>query len=165
MYASANNPIDYQVVTKSTLIKTIEPIRTFASRPPAQYQQQATGFASQFNAVDSMVCKFILRQRSSLSSFKLTDWADAYSGALLFVAFLGEMRNPWVRIQSNDKMIYYSNQGAGFLERLVPRPRLHLLRIHPFRSLCLLQFRTIQRFKRRQCKTLLAELKYACRSR
>ncbi|KAI7285577.1 amino acid transporter-like protein [Hortaea werneckii] len=75
MYASANNPIDYQVVTKSTLIKTIEPIRTFASRPPAQYQQQATGFASQFNAVDSMVY--------------------AYSGALLFVAFLGEMRNPW----------------------------------------------------------------------
>ncbi|KAI7164959.1 amino acid transporter-like protein, partial [Hortaea werneckii] len=68
-------PIDYQVVTKSTLIKTIEPIRTFASRPPAQYQQQATGFASQFNAVDSMVY--------------------AYSGALLFVAFLGEMRNPW----------------------------------------------------------------------
>ncbi|KAI6841908.1 amino acid transporter-like protein [Hortaea werneckii] len=75
MYASANNPIDYQVVTKSTLIKTIEPVRTFASRPPAQYQQQATGFASQFNAVDSMVY--------------------AYSGALLFVAFLGEMRNPW----------------------------------------------------------------------
>ncbi|OTA22661.1 hypothetical protein BTJ68_12773 [Hortaea werneckii EXF-2000] len=75
MYASANNPIDYQVVTKSTLIKTIEPIGTFASRPPAQYQQQATGFASQFNAVDSMVY--------------------AYSGALLFVAFLGEMRNPW----------------------------------------------------------------------
>ncbi|KAI7192521.1 amino acid transporter-like protein [Hortaea werneckii] len=75
MYASANNPIDYQVVTKSTLIKTIEPIRTFASGPPAQYQQQATGFASQFNAVDSMVY--------------------AYSGALLFVAFLGEMRNPW----------------------------------------------------------------------
>ncbi|KAI7538754.1 amino acid transporter-like protein [Hortaea werneckii] len=75
MYASANNPIDYQVVTKSTLIKTIEPVRTFASRSPAQYQQQATGFASQFNAVDSMVY--------------------AYSGALLFVAFLGEMRNPW----------------------------------------------------------------------
>ncbi|KAI7351815.1 hypothetical protein KC354_g12273 [Hortaea werneckii] len=75
MYASANNPIDYQVVTKSTLIKTIKPVRTSASRPPAQYQQQATGFASQFNAVDSMVY--------------------AYSGALLFVAFLGEMRNPW----------------------------------------------------------------------
>ncbi|KAI6911662.1 hypothetical protein KC318_g3728 [Hortaea werneckii] len=51
-------------------------VRTSASRPPAQYQQQATGFASQFNAVDSMVY--------------------AYSGALLFVVFLGERRNPWV---------------------------------------------------------------------
>lgn len=103
MYASANNPIDYQVVTKSTLIKTIEPVRTFASRSPAQYQQQATGFASQFNAVDSMVCKCDFCQRFSLSSSRLMCWVDAYSGALLFVAFLGEMRNPWVSIQSGDK--------------------------------------------------------------
>lgn len=165
MYASANNPIDYQVVTKSTLIKTIEPIRTFASRPPAQYQQQATGFASQFNAVDSMVCKFCLFHRSSISPSRLICWADAYSGALLFVAFLGEMRNPWVCIQDRGKMVYDSDQEVGFLERLVPRSRLHLLRIHPFRSLCLLQLRTIQCLKHRQCENSLAERKDACHSR
>ena len=40
------------------------------------YQQQSTNpFSAQFNAVDSMVY--------------------AYSGALLFVAFLSEMRHPW----------------------------------------------------------------------
>lgn len=47
----------YPAVTKSTLIKTIEPIVTFAGQPPDQYQQQVPGFASQFNAVNSMVCK------------------------------------------------------------------------------------------------------------
>jgi len=74
MYAAANNPIDYQAVFASTLFTAKEPIKTFSGPPPAQYQQQVPGFASQFNAVDSMVY--------------------AYSGALLFVAFLGEMRHP-----------------------------------------------------------------------
>ncbi|KAI7709829.1 amino acid transporter-like protein, partial [Hortaea werneckii] len=64
----------YPAVTKSTLIKTIEPIMTFAGQPPDQYQQQVPGFASQFNAVNTMVY--------------------SYAGALLFVAFLAEMRNP-----------------------------------------------------------------------
>lgn len=48
---------------------------TFAGPPPAQYQQQVVGFASQFGAVNVMVY--------------------AYSGALIFVAFLAEMRHPW----------------------------------------------------------------------
>lgn len=49
-------------------------MRTFAGAPPQQYQQQVVGFASSFNAVNTMVY--------------------AYSGALLFVAFLAEMRHP-----------------------------------------------------------------------
>ncbi|KAI6898265.1 hypothetical protein KC318_g8327 [Hortaea werneckii] len=40
----------------TTPANAFEPVRTFATRPPAQYQQRATGFTSQFNAVDSMVC-------------------------------------------------------------------------------------------------------------
>ena len=48
----------YPAVTKSTLIKTIEPIMTFAGQPPDQYQQQVPGFASQFNAVNTMVCEY-----------------------------------------------------------------------------------------------------------
>ena len=74
MVASATHAPYYPAVTRSTLIKTIEPIRTFAGTPPAQYQQQSVGFSSQFNAVNTMVY--------------------AYAGALLFVAFLAEMRNP-----------------------------------------------------------------------
>ncbi|OQO13955.1 hypothetical protein B0A48_00830 [Cryoendolithus antarcticus] len=64
----------YEVIFNSTLIKTLEPIATFAGQPPAQYQQQVVGFASQFGAINVMVY--------------------AYSGALLFVAFLAEMRHP-----------------------------------------------------------------------
>ncbi|KAK5108117.1 hypothetical protein LTR62_008771 [Meristemomyces frigidus] len=74
MVAAATNDPYYAAVTRSTLIKTIEPIRVFAGTPPAAYQQQSLGFSSQFNAVNTMVY--------------------AYAGALLFVAFLAEMRNP-----------------------------------------------------------------------
>ena len=74
MIAAATYEPLYSAVTKSTLIKTIEPIVTFAGQPPDQYQQQVPGFASQFNAVNTMVY--------------------AYAGALLFVAFLAEMRHP-----------------------------------------------------------------------
>lgn len=61
MVASAKFPIDYAPVTASTLIKPLAngvhaPVMTFAGTPPNQYQQQVPGFASQFNAVDSMVC-------------------------------------------------------------------------------------------------------------
>lgn len=74
MIAAATYEPLYSAVTRSTLIKTIEPIVTFAGQPPDQYQQQVPGFASQFNAVNTMVY--------------------AYAGALLFVAFLAEMRHP-----------------------------------------------------------------------
>jgi hypothetical protein len=59
MVASAHFGIDYQVITSSTLIKTIEPVVTFAGVVPDQYQQQAPGFAGQFNAVNLMVCMFL----------------------------------------------------------------------------------------------------------
>ncbi|KAL6819070.1 transmembrane amino acid transporter domain-containing protein [Trichoderma camerunense] len=75
MVACANYPIDYSAVTNSTLIKSIEPIKLFAGPPPDQYQQQATGFAGQFNGINQMVY--------------------SYGGALLFIAFLAEMRHPW----------------------------------------------------------------------
>lgn len=74
MIAAATYEPLYEAVTRSTLIKTIEPIAVFAGQPPDRYQQQVPGFASQFNAVNTMVY--------------------AYAGALLFVAFLAEMRHP-----------------------------------------------------------------------
>ncbi|KAL7923804.1 transmembrane amino acid transporter domain-containing protein [Trichoderma austrokoningii] len=75
MVACANFPIDYSAVLNSTRIKDIESVKTFAGPPPDQYQQQATGFAGQFNGINQMVY--------------------SYGGALLFVAFLAEMRHPW----------------------------------------------------------------------
>lgn len=57
MVAAATYEPLYSAVTRSTLIKTIEPIVVFAGQPPNQYQQQVPGFASQFNAVNTMVCK------------------------------------------------------------------------------------------------------------
>jgi uncharacterized membrane protein YagU involved in acid resistance len=74
MIAAATYEPLYEAVTRSTLIKTIEPIAVFAGQPPDRYLQQVPGFASQFNAVNTMVY--------------------AYAGALLFVAFLAEMRHP-----------------------------------------------------------------------
>ncbi|KAL7914092.1 transmembrane amino acid transporter domain-containing protein [Trichoderma velutinum] len=75
MVACANFPIDYDAITASTRIKSIEPVKLFAGPPPDQYQQQATGFAGQFNGINQMVY--------------------SYGGALLFIAFLAEMRHPW----------------------------------------------------------------------
>jgi hypothetical protein len=74
MVAAAHFKPYYPAITRSTLIKEIGPIKTFAGIPPDQYQQQAAGFAGTFNAVNQMVY--------------------AYAGALLFVAFLSEMRHP-----------------------------------------------------------------------
>ncbi len=73
--AAATNGPDPTVAIQTTLIKTIEPVKTFIGTPPAAYQQQTTNiFAAQFNGIDTIVY--------------------AYSGALLFVAFLSEMRHP-----------------------------------------------------------------------
>lgn len=58
MVAAASYKPLYSAVTRSTLIKTIEPVVVFAGQPPNQYQQQVPGFASQFNAVNTMVCKY-----------------------------------------------------------------------------------------------------------
>lgn len=92
MVASKKFPIDYTVITSSTLIKTIEPVKTFVGIPPASYQEQVPGFAATFNAIDTMVCMLL----TFLLSGGLTNriFSDAYSGALLFVAFLAEMRHP-----------------------------------------------------------------------
>ncbi|THD00145.1 hypothetical protein EYZ11_000336 [Aspergillus tanneri] len=75
MIACSHFGIDYQAVISSTRIKSIEAIKTFAGPPLDQYQQQATGFTGQFNGVDQLVY--------------------SYGGAILFVAFLAEMRHPW----------------------------------------------------------------------
>ncbi|OKL58532.1 hypothetical protein UA08_06157 [Talaromyces atroroseus] len=54
---------------------TMAPVKTFVDTPPAEYQQTNTGaFAANFNGINSMVY--------------------AYSGAVMFVAFLSEMRRP-----------------------------------------------------------------------
>jgi len=60
---------------QTTLLKKFDPVKTFGGTPQAQYQQQTTNmFAAQFNGIDTIIY--------------------AYSGALLFVAFLSEMRRP-----------------------------------------------------------------------
>lgn len=60
----------YPAVTKSTLIKTIEPVVTFAGQPPNQYQQQVPGFASQFNAVNTMVFQgYMVQDTRALLTF------------------------------------------------------------------------------------------------
>ncbi|KAJ5707678.1 hypothetical protein N7488_007479 [Penicillium malachiteum] len=74
MVSAANYLPDYSAVTSSTLIKGIKPIKTFAGPPPSEYQQQGAGFVGQFNGVDELVY--------------------SYGGAILFVAFLAEMRHP-----------------------------------------------------------------------
>lgn len=73
--AAAREGPDPTIALQTTLLKTFDPVKTFAGTPPAQYQQQTTDqFAAQFNGIDTIVY--------------------AYSGALLFVAFLSEMRRP-----------------------------------------------------------------------
>jgi hypothetical protein len=76
-------------------VATMAPVKTFVSTPPAEYQPTDTNlFAAQFNGINSMVCKFYLsrslNRKSSLTALSL----DAYSGAVMFVAFLSEMRRP-----------------------------------------------------------------------
>lgn len=52
------------------------PVRTFIDAPPAEYQPTDSNlFAAKFNGINSMVY--------------------AYSGAVLFIAFMAEMRHPW----------------------------------------------------------------------
>ncbi|KAJ5238993.1 hypothetical protein N7468_003612 [Penicillium chermesinum] len=56
-------------------VDTMAPVRTFAGTPPPEYQQTNTDlFAAKFNGINSMVY--------------------AYSGAVMFIAFLSEMRHP-----------------------------------------------------------------------
>ena len=74
--AAAQHGPDPTVAIQTTILpKQIHPVKTFANTPPPEYQQQTTDlFAAVFNGIDSIVY--------------------AYSGALLFVAFLSEMRRP-----------------------------------------------------------------------
>lgn len=74
MYAAGNHPIDYEVVTSATLIKSIESVKTFVQTPPDAYQQAEFGVNANLNGMNSLVY--------------------SYGGALLFVAFLAEMRHP-----------------------------------------------------------------------
>lgn len=117
MVASAHFTIDYQAVYSSTRIKPLPdgsnaPVITFASTPPDQFQLQAAGFAGEFNGVDSMVY--------------------SYGGALLFIAFLAEMRHPWdfwkgmLLAQSFIAFVYilfgafvYSNYGQYSIGNIV----------------------------------------------
>ncbi|KAF3764829.1 hypothetical protein M406DRAFT_356682 [Cryphonectria parasitica EP155] len=75
MVAAANYGIDYQFIFNSTLINTVMPVKTFAGPPPDAYQMSAYGTAATMSGINSMVY--------------------SYGGALLFVAFLAEMRHPW----------------------------------------------------------------------
>ncbi|KAJ5117020.1 hypothetical protein N7456_001368 [Penicillium angulare] len=74
MVSAAHFAPDYTAVTSSTLVTGTGPIKTFAGPPPGEYQQQGAGFIGQFNGVDELVY--------------------SYGGAILFIAFLAEMRHP-----------------------------------------------------------------------
>lgn len=75
MSAAAIHGPDTTVAIQTTLIKTSEPVKTFVGVPPSQYQQQTTDmFAAVFNGIDTI--------------------AYAWYGALLFIAFMAEMRRP-----------------------------------------------------------------------
>ncbi|KAJ6784059.1 hypothetical protein PWT90_00346 [Aphanocladium album] len=75
MVAVAKYEIYYPPIFGSTILpKEKLPVKTFAGLVPDNYQQQAHGFAGIFNGVDNMVY--------------------AYSGAILFVSFMSEMRHP-----------------------------------------------------------------------
>ncbi|TQV91887.1 hypothetical protein V2A60_006012 [Cordyceps javanica] len=75
MVAVAKYDIYYPPIFGSTILpKQKNPVKTFAGLVPDAYQQQARGFAGIFNGVDNMVY--------------------AYSGAILFVSFMSEMRHP-----------------------------------------------------------------------
>ncbi|KAJ5553154.1 hypothetical protein N7494_002532 [Penicillium frequentans] len=74
MVAASHFPVNYQATTLSTRIHNIAPIRTFVGPPPAEYQPAAVGFSGQLNGINQMVY--------------------SWGGALLFIAFLAEMRHP-----------------------------------------------------------------------
>ncbi|OAA57266.1 Transmembrane amino acid transporter family protein [Cordyceps fumosorosea ARSEF 2679] len=75
MVAAAKYEPFFPPIFGSTILpKEKLPVKTFAGLVPDAYQQQAHGFAGIFNGVDNMVY--------------------AYSGAILFVAFMSEMRHP-----------------------------------------------------------------------
>ncbi|OAP62029.1 hypothetical protein AYL99_04232 [Fonsecaea erecta] len=75
MTAAATHGPDTTIVHQITLIKDTAPVKTFSGIPPSGYQQQTTNtFAAVFNAIDTI--------------------AYAYSGTLLFIGFMAEMRHP-----------------------------------------------------------------------
>lgn len=116
MVASSKFGVDYSYIFNSTRIKDKLPVKTFAGPPPNMYQQQSTGFSAQFNAVDSMVY--------------------AYSGAILFVAFMAEMRHPmdfWKGMICAQAFIcsVYILFGAYVSLHSLPGPRRRLM---PYRS-------------------------------
>ena len=94
MVAASHFGIDYPVITDSTLINKIEPVKTFAGPPPDDFQQQAHGFAGQFNGINSLVCKCLPPGADACRRWLIVA-TDSWGGALLFIAFLAEMRHPW----------------------------------------------------------------------
>ncbi|KAJ6020292.1 hypothetical protein N7499_003573 [Penicillium canescens] len=74
MVAAAKYPVYYPATTQGTRIHDVESIVKFAGPPPSQYQPAAVGFAGQLNGINQMVY--------------------SWGGALLFVAFIAEMRHP-----------------------------------------------------------------------
>ncbi|KAJ8610950.1 hypothetical protein MRB53_038254 [Persea americana] len=55
LVACSHYGVDWQAATASTLLpKSLQPIKTFGGIPPDAYQQQAPGFAGEFNGINSM---------------------------------------------------------------------------------------------------------------
>ena len=83
------------VLNKAWAVPGVEPVHTFTGVPPAKFQPTDHNlFAAKFNGINSMVCKCRYSTICPKSWRRLTAHLDAYSGAILFMAFLSEMRHP-----------------------------------------------------------------------
>jgi hypothetical protein len=129
MVACVKFPVDYQATTLNTRIQTIGPIVTFSNPPPDQYQPNALGFAGQFNGVNQLVCMYI-PSKLLPSHLWLTLTTDSYGGALLFIAFLAEMRHPmdfWKGLLVAQMFICFVYILFGAFVSYFPYPSRHVI--------------------------------------
>lgn len=128
-------------------VATMAPVKTFVGTPPAEYQPTDTNlFAAQFNGINSMVCKFDLPLIIVPVNWDLVadcSLLDAYSGAVMFVAFLSEMRRPmdfWkgLLVAQTFITVVYIFFGA-FVRFNSSLPQISQVRLMPFPGVPLLR--------------------------
>lgn len=105
------------------------PVTTFVGTPPNPFQPTNTDlFAAQFSGVNTITCELTLCINSK-AIFTDTTSKDAFSGAILFIAFLSEMRHP-LDFWSDEELSCIRNQSANVV----------IGRVYFWRSSSLLRF-------------------------